>query len=178
MAEIRKGAVTMKGNPVDLAGPQLKPGDKAPDFTCATVADGLKPFTLADSRGKARLFSVVPSLDTPVCNKQTRTLNETLSALGDKVAAYTISTDLPFAQTRFCNEAGITSMKNLSDLHDQSFGLHYGTKIEGLPVPLLARAVFVVDPNDVITYVEYVPEIATEPNYDAAIAALKSAAGA
>lgn len=178
MAEIRKGAVTMKGNPIDLAGPQLKAGDKAPDFTCVTAQDGLKPVTLKDTAGKVRLFSVVPSLDTPVCNKQTKTLAQTLTDMGDQVAAYTVSTDLPFAQTRFCTEAGISNMKNLSDLHNQSFGEHYGVKIVGLPVPLLARALFVVDANDTITYVEYVPEIATEPNYDAAIAALKAAIGA
>jgi thiol peroxidase len=167
----------MKGNPLDLVGPALKVGDKAPDFACATVQDGLKVFTLKDTEGKARLFSVVPSLDTPVCNRQTKHLAETLTTLGDKVAAYTISTDLPFGQVRFCTEAGISNMKNLSDLHDQSFGAHYGVKIDGLPVPLLARALFVVDGEGTITHVEYVPEIATEPDYDPAIAALKAAAG-
>lgn len=179
MAEIRKGAVTMKGNPLDLDGPALKAGDKAPDFTCVAKGDaGLHAFSLKDSAGKARLFSVVPSLDTPVCNKQTKTLNETLASLGDKVAAYTISTDLPFAQARFCDESGITHLKNLSDLHNGSFGAAYGVHIHGFLVPLLARAVFVVDPSDTITYVQYVPEIATEPDYAPAISALKAAAGA
>jgi len=178
MAEIRKGAVTMKGNPVDLVGPEMKPGAKAPDVTCATADGGLKTVSLADTAGKARLFSVVPSLDTPVCNKQTRTLSQTLQELGDSVASYTISMDLPFAMARFCGEANVDNMTNLSDLHNHSFGEHYGVLMQGPPVPLLSRAVFVVDPNNTITYVEYVPEVGNEPDYDKAIAALKSAAGA
>ena len=149
MAEVRKGEVTFKGNPVDLVGPKLKPGDKAPDFTC--VGAGLAVVTLADTAGKARLFNVVPSLDTPVCNKQTKRFAEELKALGDKVAAYTVSLDLPFAQARFCTEAKIENLKNLSDVHDHSFGEHYGVLIQGLPIPLLARAVFVVDPSNTIT---------------------------
>ena len=120
---------------------------------------------------------MVPSLDTPVCNIQTKRFAQELSTLGDTIAAYTVSTDLPFAQARFCGEAGITNMTNLSDAHDHSFGNHYGLLITDLPVPLLARAIVVVDAKDKITYVEIVPEIATEPNYDAALAALKAAAG-
>jgi thioredoxin-dependent peroxiredoxin len=178
MAEIRKDAVTMKGNPLDLVGPKLKPGDKAPDFHCVTVQDGLKVLTLADTGKKARLFSVVPSLDTPVCNRQTKHFASVLKELGDKIAAFTISTDLPFAMARFCSAETIDNLKNLSDLHDQSFGEHYGVKIQGLPVPLLARAIFVVDPSDMITYVEYVPEIATEPDYEPALKALSAAAKA
>ncbi|CAN5896932.1 thiol peroxidase [soil metagenome] len=176
MAEIRKGEVTMKGNPVDLVGPKLKPGDSAPDFSC--VDAGLSPVSLKETAGKARLFSVVPSLDTPVCSTQTRRFSEALNELGDKVAAYTISLDLPFAMKRFCAEGKIENMTNLSDTHDHSFGEHYGVLIQGLPIPLLARAIFVVDPSDKITHVEYVPEIASEPNYDNALNALKSAAGA
>lgn len=178
MAEIRKGAVTMKGNPLDVAGPRLKPGDKAPDFRVATAQDGLKVIGLADTGNKPRLFSVVPSLDTPVCNKQTQRLAADLKELGDRVAAFTISTDLPFAMTRFCTEANIQNLRNLSDLHDQSFGPGYGVQIQGLPVPLLARAVFVIDPDDTITYVEYVGEIGHEPNYEAAIEALRLAVDA
>ena len=175
MAEARKGEVTFKGNPIDLVGPRLKPGDSAPEFTC--VGAGLSVVTLADTAGKARLFNVVPSLDTPVCNKQTKRFAEELKSLGDKVAAYTVSLDLPFAQARFCTEANIENVKNLSDVHDHSFGEHYGVLIQGLPIPLLARAVFVVDPSNTITYAQIVPEIATEPDYEPALKALKSAAG-
>lgn len=175
MAETRKGEVTMKGNPIELVGPKLQPGDKAPDFSC--VDDGLGAVALKDTSGKVRLFSVVPSLDTPTCNMQTHKFAEQLNALGDKVAAYTISLDLPFAMKRFCNDANITNMTSLSDAHDHSFGERYGVLIEGLPIPLLARAIFVVDASDTIRHVEIVPEIASEPNYETAIAALKEAAG-
>jgi thiol peroxidase len=176
MSEGRKNEVTMKGNPVTLAGPRLKAGEKAPAFTC--VGAGLSVITLAETTGKARLFSVVPSLDTPVCNIQTKRFAQELNSLGDKIAAYTVSTDLPFAMARFCGEAKITNMANLSDCHDHSFGQNYGVLITDLPVPLLARAIFIVDASDKITYFELVPEIATEPNYDAALTALKAAAGA
>jgi len=176
MAETRKGEVTFKGNPIELVGPKLKAGDTAPDFTC--VGAGLSIVKLGDTAGKPRLFNVVPSLDTPVCNKQTKRFAEELTALGEKVEAYTVSLDLPFAQARFCTEANIANVKNLSDVHDHSFGSHYGVLIQGLPIPLLARAVFVVDASNKITYAEIVPEIAQEPDYDPAIAALKSAAGA
>ena len=176
MAETRKGEVTYKGNPIELVGSRLEPGDKAPDFTC--VGAGLALVGLKDTAGKARIFSVVPSLDTPVCSIQTRRFAETLGDLGDTVSAYTVSLDLPFAQARFCNDAKITNLTNLCDLHDQSFGRNYGVLIRGLAIPLLARAIFVVDPKDTIRYVEIVPEIAQEPNYDAAMDALKAAAGA
>lgn len=176
MADVRTGEVTMKGNPVELAGPRLKPGDKAPDF--AVVDEGLKTVTLKDTAGKVRLFSVVPSLDTPVCSTQTQRFAKELNTLGDKVAAYTISLDLPFAMKRFCSDHGITNLTNLSDVHDHSFGEHYGVLIKSLPIPLLARAIFVVDPSDTIRHVEIVPEIASEPNYDTTLAAIKSAAGA
>jgi len=176
MAEVRKGEVTFKGNPIDLVGPKLKPGDSAPEFTC--VGAGLSVVTLSETAGKARLFNVVPSLDTPVCNKQTKRFAEELKSLGDKVAAYTVSLDLPFAQARFCTEASIENLKNLSDVHDHSFGEHYGVLIQGLPIPLLARAVFVVDPSNKVTYSEIVPEIGQEPNYEPALQALRAAAGA
>jgi thiol peroxidase len=176
MAEVRKGEVTFKGNPIDLVGPKLKPGDSAPDFTC--VGSGLAMVSLGDTSGKARLFNVVPSLDTPVCNKQTKRFAEELKALGGKVAAYTVSLDLPFAQARFCTEASIENLNNLSDAHNHSFGEHYGVLIRGLPIPLLARAVFVVDPSNKVSYSEIVPEIVQEPNYEPALAALRAAAGA
>ena len=170
----RPNATTFKGSPLTLVGPELKPGDKAPDFTCL---NGLELLTLAGTPAKARLFSAVPSLDTPVCSLETKKFNEALAALKDKVAAYTISLDLPFAQARFCTEANIDNLKNLSDAHDKSFGEHYGVLIQDLPIPLLARAVIVVDPSDTIQYIEIVPEIATEPNYEPALAALKKASG-
>jgi thiol peroxidase len=169
----RPNAVTLKGAGLTVVGPQLKPGDKAPDFTCAA---GMKDtLSLAQTPAKARLFSVVPSLDTPVCSIQTKKFNESLAALKDKAACYTVSLDLPFAQGRFCGAEGIGNMKTMSDTHDQSFGKNYGVLIEGLAMPILARAVFVVDAGGTIRHAEYVPEIASEPNYDAALAALKAA---
>jgi thioredoxin-dependent peroxiredoxin len=166
----RPNAVKFKGSPVTLVGPELKAGDKAPDFDCLVVLD---KFTLAQTPAKPRIFSVVPSLDTGVCNMQTHKFDEALKALGDKVAAYTFSLDLPFAQKRFCTAEKIDNMQSVSDVHNHSFGTSYGVLMEGLPLPLLARAVFVVDKNGTIAYAEYVPEVTTEPNYDAAVAAVK-----
>ena len=174
-SQTRTGAVTMKGKPLDLVGPELKAGDKAPAFTC--VGAGLSVVTLADSAGKTRLFNVVPSLDTPVCNIQTRHFSEQLKALGDSITAYTVSMDLPFAQARWCTDAHVENVKNLSDVHDHSFGSQYGVLIKGLPIPLLARAVIVVAPDDTIKYIQIVPEIATEPDYSPAIEALKASVG-
>src|SRR5262249_29759502 len=150
----RANAITLKGGGLTLLGPQLKPGDKAPEFTCAV---GMKEtLGLGETTGKARLFSVVPSLDTGVCSIQTKKFNEALGQLGDKVASYTISMDLPFAQKRFCSAEGVSSMQTLSDTHDQSFGKNYGVLIEGLAMPILARAVFVVDANGTVKHAEYV----------------------
>lgn len=176
MAETRKGEVTFKGNPIELVGPKLKAGDTAPDFTA--VGAGLAVVNLEATAGKPRLFNVIPSLDTPVCNIQTRRFAQELQALGDTVAAYNVSLDLPFAQARYCTDAKIENLKNLSDVHNHSFGENYGVLIQGLPIPLLARAVFVVDASNKITYVEIVPEIAQEPNYEAALSALKAVCGA
>lgn len=167
--------VTFKGKEVKLIGPEIKAGDKAPDFTC--VGAGLEVISLSKTPAKARLFSVVPSLDTGVCSTQTKKFNEQLASLKDKVVAYTVSLDMPFAQGRFCSAENITNLQNLSDMHNQSFGKSYGVLIEGLPVPLLARSIFVVDRNNKVTYAEYVPEVTTEPNYEKAIGALKAAAG-
>jgi thioredoxin-dependent peroxiredoxin len=164
--------VTFKSKPVTLAGKRLKAGDKAPDFECLKVLSIVK---LADTPAKARLFSVVPSLDTGVCSAQTKKFNDVLGAYKDKLAAYTISLDLPFAQGRFCSAENITNMESLSDVHNHSFGKNYGVLIEsGLPLPLLTRAVFVVDKNGVVTHAEYVPEVTNHPNYDAAVAAVKA----
>lgn len=165
--------VTFKGKPLDLVGPQLKVGDAAPEF--AAVSGGLELVTLAKTPAKARLFSVVPSIDTGVCQLQTKKFNEALGALGDKVASYTVSLDMPFAQKRFCELEKIANFSMLSDLHDQSFGKSYGVLTTGLPIPLLARSIFVVDKNNKIAYVEIVPEIATHPDYDKAMAALNAA---
>jgi thiol peroxidase len=171
--EKRANAVTFKGGPLTLVGPELKAGQSAPDFAC--VNGGLEIVTLAKTPGKARLFSVVPSLDTPVCSIQTKKFNEAVAGLGDKVASYTISLDMPFAQKRFCGAENITSMTTLSDVHNHSFGEHYGALIEGLPIPLLARAVFVVDGAGKLVYVQYVGEVTSEPDYDKALAALRAA---
>ena len=168
----RPNATTLKGAGLTLVGPQLKPGDKAPDFTC--VVNVLELTNLAKTPAKPRLFSVVPSLDTPVCSMQTKKFDEALASMKDKVACYTVSLDLPFAQKRFCGSENITNMQTLSDVHNHSFGEHYGTLIEGLPLPLLSRAVFVVDKGGTITYAEYVPEVTSHPNYDQALAALQA----
>jgi thiol peroxidase len=170
----RPNAVTFKGNPLTLVGPQLKAGDKAPDFTCLS---GLDKVSLGSTAAKPRLFSVVPSLDTPVCSTQTKKFDEAVGSYKDKLACYTISLDLPFAQKRFCSAEHITNMQTLSDVHNHSFGQNYGVLIEGLPLSLLSRAIFIVDKNGTITYAQYVPEVATEPNYDAALAAVRAVAG-
>lgn len=171
----RANAVTFKGKPLTLVGPLLKAGDKAPDFACVTSS--LEVVGLAATPAKARMFSVVPSLDTPVCSEQTKKFDQALAALKDKVACYTVSLDMPFAQKRFCGVENVTNMQTLSDVHNQSFGQSFGVLIEGLPIPLLSRAVFIVDKSGKITYCEYVPEVASHPNYDNALAALKTAAG-
>lgn len=165
--------VTFKGEPKNLVGPSLKPGDKAPDFK---ALNGLTPVTLADTPAKARIFSVVPSLDTPVCSLQTKKFEEALAKLGDKVASYTVSLDLPFAQKRFCSAEGVSSMTTLSDVHNHSFGKNWGVLLEGLPLALLARSVFVVDAAGTLAHVEYVPEVTSEPNYAAALTVLTSLA--
>src|SRR5262245_7187125 len=169
------GAVTFKGNPVNLIGKKLKAGDKAPDFAC--VSQTLEVVGIGKTPAKARLFSVVPSLDTPVCSMQTKKFEDGIAALGDRIAAYTISLDLPFAQKRFCGAENVKNMQTLSDVRDQSFGKNWGVLIDGLPLPLLTRAVYVVDKSGTITYAEIVPEVTAEPKYEPALAALKQAAG-
>ena len=173
--EKRDQAVTFKGTPKALFGPAIKAGDKAPTFTC--LDGGLAAVTLADTPAKPRIFSVVPSLDTPVCGTQTKRFESELAGLGDKVAAYTVSLDLPFAQKRFCGAEGVTSMQSLSDVHDKSFGENWGVLLDGLPLSLLTRSIFVVDAGGTVTYAEYVPEVTSEPDYAAAMGALKAIAG-
>jgi thiol peroxidase len=167
----RPNAVTFKGQGYTLVGPQLKPGDKAPDFACLNGLDLVK---LAGTPAKPRLFSVVPSLDTPVCSLQTKKFDETLASYKDKLSCYTVSLDLPFAQKRFCTTENVTNMQTLSDVHDHSFGQNWGVLIEGLPLALLSRAVFVVDAGGKITYAEYVPDVPQHPDYDKALAAVKA----
>ena len=170
----RPNAVTFKGTPLTLAGNALKVGQPAPDFTIHYFEGGLKTITPADLKGKATILSVVPSLDTPVCQTQTKKFNEQLSALGDKINAVTISLDLPFAMNRFCGAESIKNMRCGSDYQDRSFGKSYGMLIEELK--LLARGVIILDKDGKVVYAETVKEVASEPNYDAALAALKSVA--
>ncbi len=169
----RAGGVTFKGNPLTLLGEPLDVGDKAPDFTL--IANDLSEVSLSESDGKTRLLSVVPSLDTGICDAQTRRFNEEIARLGDDVVGYTISADLPFAQARWCGNAGVEQVITLSDHRAMEFGDAYGTHIKELR--LEQRAVFVVDADGVIRYVEYVPEIAQHPDYDAALGALTEVAG-
>lgn len=161
--------VTFKGNPIVLIGQELKVGDKAPEFT--VLSNDLQEVHLANSANKIRLISVVPSIDTGVCSQQTRRFNEEAVALGNNVVVLTISVDLPFAQGRWCAAEGIKNVQTLSDHRDLSFGEAYGVVIQELR--LLTRAVFVVDDNDIVQYVEYVDEATNHPNYDAAIEAVK-----
>lgn len=162
--------ITFKNGPVTLIGNEVKVGDQAPNFT--VLANDLSPVTLNNSEGKVRLISVVPSLDTGVCDAQTRKFNEAAAELGDNVVIYTVSMDLPFAQKRWCGAAGIEAVQTVSDHRDASFGEAYGVLIQELR--LLARAVFVVDTDDKVTYVEYVSEATNHPNYEAAIEAVKA----
>ncbi|MEO5926182.1 MAG: thiol peroxidase [Bryobacteraceae bacterium] len=167
----RTAATTLMGNPFTLLGPELKAGDKAPNFTA--LDSGLKPVDLAATGDGVRIFSVVPSLDTPVCDMQTKRFNDESGKLGD-VKIYTISMDLPFAQKRWCGAFGVDHVVMLSDHKDASFGEAYGTLIKELRI--LSRAIFVVDKSNTIRYVEYVKEVSEHPNYDAAVAAAKAAA--
>jgi thiol peroxidase len=168
----RSGAVTFKGTPLTLAGNELKVGQQAPDFTLHYFDGGLKTISLADLKGKPSFLSVVPSLDTPVCQTQTKKFNEQLAAMGDRINALTISLDLPFAMNRFCGAESIKNMRVASDYQNRSFGQNYGMLIDELK--LLARGVIVLDAGGKVVYAETVKEVASEPNYDAAIQALKS----
>ncbi len=169
MAEERTGVVTLKGNPLTLIGSEVKVGDKAPDFS-ALIGLGA-PITLEDLKGKVKVFSVIISVDTPVCDVQTKRFNEEAANLGDDVEILTLSMDLPFTLSRYRAAEGIDKVQTASDYKDASFGEAYGVLIK--EHRLLARALFVVDKDDVVRHVEYVPEVATEPNYDPAIAAVK-----
>jgi thiol peroxidase len=169
LAQERTGVATFKSNPITLVGPELKVGDQAPDFT--VNKNLVTEATLADYAGKVKLISVVPSLDTGVCDQQTRRFNEEAAGLGDNVAVLTISVDLPFAQARWCGAAGIDKVETLSDYKAKSFGLAYGVVIKEFQ--LLMRSIFVIDANDKIAYIEYLPEMTEHPNYESAVAAVK-----
>lgn len=170
MSMERKGVVTFLGGPLTLIGRELKPGDAAPEFT---VLNGdLQPVSLKDSKGKVRLISVVPSLDTGVCDLQSRRFNEEAAKLPPNVTVLTVSMDLPFAQKRWCAAAHADRIQLLSDHRDASFGTAYGVLIKELR--LLSRAVFVVGDDDRVKYVEYVPEVTHHPDYDKVLAFLKA----
>jgi thioredoxin-dependent peroxiredoxin len=160
---------TLKGNPLALVGPELKAGDAAPDFEL--IGSDLKPVTLG-AGGTVRIFSVVPSLDTPVCDAQTKRFNDEVAKM-DGLEVITVSMDLPFAQSRWCGAFGVDKVKMLSDHKTASFGTNYGTLIE--PLRIESRAIFVVGKDNVLKHVEYVGEVAEHPNYDSALAAAKAA---
>ena len=170
MAIERPSAVTLKGNPLTLIGPEIKVGDKAPDFKSH---EGLgNPVSLQTFNGKIKLFNVVLSVDTPVCDIQTKRFSSEASNLPDDVEILTVSMDLPFTQSRYCGAAGIDNLRNISDHQDGSFGESYGVLIK--ENRLLARSIFVVDKDDIVRHVEYVGEVSEQPNYDAAMEVVNS----
>jgi thioredoxin-dependent peroxiredoxin len=169
----RKGVITFKGNPMTLLGPELATGAATPNFTLHYFEGGLKTITNQDLQGKPTILSVVPSLDTGVCQIQTKRFNQELAALGDQVNAVTVSRDLPFAQNRFCGAEDVKNMKVGSDYQTGAFGEAFGVMIDELK--LLARSVFVLDKSGKVVYSEIVPEVTSEPNYAAALDALKRA---
>ena len=170
MTEERKAAVTLKGNPITLFGPELKVGEKAPDFTCD---QGLGPtISLSDMGDKVKVFNVLLSIATPVCQTQTRKFNEELGNIDSELEAYIVRVDLPMSHKTFCGTEGIEAIKGLSDYKNNSFGSAYGVLMSEHKV--LCRAVFVIDKDNIIQHVEYVSEIAEEPDYDAALNVIKS----
>ena len=165
----RNGIITFKGNPMTLLGPELKTGTAAPDFRA--VDTSLTPRTLADYAGSVKVISSVPSLDTPVCDAETRRFNSEAAGLPGNVVVLTISLDLPFAQKRWCGAAGIDKVITLSDYQDRSFAAAYGVMIKELK--LLTRAVFVIDAANLLRYIQIVPEVTSEPDYQAVLTAVK-----
>jgi thiol peroxidase len=168
--EEKTGIITFMGNPLTLLGPEIKTGDKAPDFR--VVDNDLKPVTLADFKGKIKIISAVPSLDTPVCDTETRRFNLEAANLPANVTVLTVSMDLPFAQKRWCGAAGIDKVITLSDYQDRSFAQTYGVLIKELK--LLGRCIFVIDADDTVRYIEIVKEVTREPDYNAALAAVRA----
>ncbi|MFE4814597.1 thiol peroxidase [Peribacillus simplex] len=169
MAHERTGIVTLGGNPVTLIGPELRVGDKAPDFSLLT--NDRRKAHLTDYKNKTCIITTVPSLDTGVCDLQTKILNEEVSKMGDDVAVLAISADLPFAQARWCKESKVDAITILSDHFDLSFGTAYGTYLK--EHRLECRAVFVINQEGTIKYVEYVPEVTEHPDYESALQAAK-----
>jgi len=165
----RTGVITIHGNPLTLVGREVKVGDKAPDFEL--LDNDLKPVRRSAFDGKVAVLVTVPSLDTPVCDIETRKFNETAAGLGDDVVVLTVSMDLPFAQKRWCGAAGVKNVQTLSDHREAAFGTAYGVLIKELR--LLARAIFVVDRKGIVRYVQLVGEVTHEPNYDAVLAAVE-----
>jgi thiol peroxidase len=165
----RTGIITMRGNPLTLTGNEVKVGEMAPDFV--VLDNNLSPVKFSSFRGKTCILSSVPSLDTPVCDMETRKFNEEAARLGSDVAILTISMDLPFAQKRWCAAAGVDKVQTFSDHRDASFGSAYGVLIKELR--LLARAVFVVDRKGIIQNIQLVKEVTNEPDYAAVLNALK-----
>jgi thiol peroxidase len=166
----RTRSVTLQGNPLTLTGEVLKIGDKAPDVEL--IDNDLLPVRLSSFQGKICLISAVPSLDTPVCNMETRRFNQEAVAMGSDVVILTVSMDLPFAQKRWCGAAGVDGLTTLSDHRTAAFGRAYGTLIE--EIRLLTRAVFVVDRDRIVRYIQFVPEVANEPDYDEILEAVRN----
>jgi thioredoxin-dependent peroxiredoxin len=168
----RKNAVKVKGGPVTLLGEEVKAGQSAPDFM--VLDNNLKEVKLSEYNGKIKLIASVPSLDTPVCDAEIHNFNKDAAGASKDVVVIFISMDLPFAQKRFCQDNDIASVKTFSDHKSADFGLKYGVLIKELR--LLARAIFIIDKSGTVKYVEYVPELTSHPNYEAALSALKSVA--
>ncbi|MCY4386711.1 MAG: thiol peroxidase [Desulfurellaceae bacterium] len=167
--------VTLRGNPLSLGGSEVAVGQAAPDFTA--VNNDLQEVTLSEAQGKVIILSAVPSVDTPVCDTETRRFNEEAAKLGEGIEIWTLSMDLPFAQKRWCGAAGVEQVKTLSDFRDRAFAEGYGVLIADGPLAgVTARAVFVVGKDGTLKHVEYVSEIANEPDYNAALNAAKAAA--
>ena len=167
--EERNGAATMHGNPLTLLGPELKVGDRVPDVE--VLDNDLNPVKLSSFQGKVCVVSAVPSLDTPVCDMETRRFNTDAAKLGDNVLVLTVSMDLPFAQKRWCGAAGVENVTTLSDYRNASFGEKFGVLIKELR--LLSRTIFVVDQNGILQYTQHVKELSEEPDYDAILEAVK-----
>jgi thiol peroxidase len=164
-------SVSFKGNPVNLSGAEVRAGQDAPDFKLQK--NDMSDYTLASGAGKTRIIAAVPSLDTPVCDEETKRFNQEAAKLPN-IEIVCVSMDLPFAQKRWCGAAGVDKVITASDHRDASFGKNYGVLIQGGPLDRVhARAVFVIDPNNKVKYVEYVPDIAQHPDYDAALAAAR-----
>jgi thioredoxin-dependent peroxiredoxin len=167
----RVGDVTMDGRPFTVIGERLSVGDEAPDFRIQRSSD-FRHVSNADYAGRIRLISTVPSLDTAICDAQTRRFNQVATELGENVTVLTVSADLPVTQRRWCGAAGVDRVDVLTDHFDMNFGEAYGTYVEELRIE--QRAVFVVDADNKVRYAEYVPEIGQHPDYEAAITAVKN----